>query len=147
MGLILNREMRTGCKMGLWEINESYDELRAGLQLESEEVKTLEGFRNHERKLEWLSVRNLINEIRGEHSRIIYNADRKPFLLDNSSNISISGSWIRAWANPTRCLYPLDNSSMGLCITSVRPQSWASSLMRVSRLSCSTPLILAIYTR
>lgn len=92
MGLILHTEMQAGCKMGLWEINESYDELRAGLNLESEEVKTLEGFRNQERKLEWLSVRNLINELRGGHSRIIYNANRKPFLLDNSSHISISHS-------------------------------------------------------
>ena len=92
MGLILNNEMQAGCKMGIWEIREDYDELRSGLNLESEEVKTLDGFMNHERKLEWLSVRNLINELRGEHSRIIYNADRKPFLLDNSSNISISHS-------------------------------------------------------
>lgn len=92
MGLILHNEMPSGCKMGIWEISETYNALRAGLNLESEEVKTLNGFRNHERKLEWLSVRNLINELRGGHSRIIYNADRKPFLLDNSSSISIAHS-------------------------------------------------------
>ncbi len=92
MGLILNNELPEGCKLGLWKISEDYDTLRSGLILESEEVQRLESFRNHARKLEWLSVRNLINELRGEHSRIIYSADRKPFLLDNSSNISISHS-------------------------------------------------------
>ena len=92
MGIILNKEVQEGCKLGIWEITENFEELRSGLILESEEVKTLNGFKNHERKLEWLSVRNLINGIRGEHSRIIYNADRKPFLLDNSCNISISHS-------------------------------------------------------
>jgi phosphopantetheinyl transferase len=92
MGVILNNELPRGGKLGIWEISEDYDTLRSGLNLENEEVKRLEGFRNHARKLEWLSVRNLINELRGEPSRIIYNADRKPFLLDNSSNISISHS-------------------------------------------------------
>lgn len=90
--MILNTEVQEGCKLGLWEINENYRELRAGLNLESEEVRTLEGFRNHARKLEWLSVRNLINALRGDTSRIIYDADRKPFLLDNSCQISITHS-------------------------------------------------------
>lgn len=92
MGVILKNDLGEGCRLGIWEITESYDELRANLRLESEEVKTLEGFRNHSRKLEWLSVRTLINELTGSNSRIIYNEDRKPFLLDNSSHISISHS-------------------------------------------------------
>jgi 4'-phosphopantetheinyl transferase EntD len=92
MGVIFNSEMQAGCRLGIWEIREDYEDLRSRLHLESEEVKTLEGFRNHARKLEWLSVRTLINELTGEPSRIIYNAERKPFLLDNSYNISISHS-------------------------------------------------------
>ena len=92
MGVILKNDLGEGCKLGIWEISESYDELRSKLSLESEEVKTLEGFRNPNRKLEWLSVRTLINDMAGKNSRIIYNEDRKPFLLDNSSHISISHS-------------------------------------------------------
>ena len=92
MGVIFNSEMHAGCRLGIWEISENYENLRSRLNLESEEVKTLEGFKNHDRKLEWLSVRTLINELTGESSRIIYNADRKPFLLNNSYNISISHS-------------------------------------------------------
>ncbi len=92
MGVIVKNELEQGCRLGIWEITEDLDELRSRLSLESEEVKTLEGFRNPNRKLEWLSVRTLINEMTGKNTRIIYNEDRKPFLLDNSSHISISHS-------------------------------------------------------
>jgi 4'-phosphopantetheinyl transferase EntD len=92
MGVILKKDLGDGCKLAIWEITENFDDLRSQLSLESEEVKTLEGFRNHSRKLEWLSVRTLINEMTGANSRIIYNEDRKPFILDNSSHISISHS-------------------------------------------------------
>lgn len=92
MSVILKNDPEEGCRLGIWEITEDYDDLRSRLSLESEEVKTLEGFRNHSRKLEWLSVRTLINDMTGTNSRIIYNENRKPFLLDNSSHISISHS-------------------------------------------------------
>ena len=92
MGVIVKNDLEQECRLGIWEITEDFDELRSKLSLESEEVKTLEGFRNQSRKLEWLSVRTLINEMTGKNSRIIYNEDRKPFLLDNSSHISISHS-------------------------------------------------------
>jgi 4'-phosphopantetheinyl transferase EntD len=92
MGVILKNDLGEGCRLGIWEITEDFDDLRSKLILESEEVKTLDGFRNPNRKLEWLSVRTLINDMMGTNARIIYNEDRKPFLLDNSSNISISHS-------------------------------------------------------
>lgn len=92
MSVILKNDLGEGCRLGIWEITEDYDDLRSRLSLESEEVKTLEKFRNHSRKLEWLSVRTLINDMTGTNSRIIYNEDRKPFLLDNSLHISISHS-------------------------------------------------------
>jgi len=92
MGVIFNKEVQAGCRLGIWKINENYRELRVRLSLESEEIKTLESFRNHARKMEWLSVRNLINELTGKSSRIVYNEDRKPFLLESSYNLSISHS-------------------------------------------------------
>ena len=92
MGVILKNDLEEGCRLGIWEITENFDDLRSMVSLESEEVNTLERFRNISRKLEWLSVRTLINEMTGKNSRIIYNEDRKPFLLDNSSHISISHS-------------------------------------------------------
>ena len=92
MGVILNKDLGDGCRLGIWEITEDYANLRSRLNLESEEVQKLEGFKSLNRKLEWLSVRTLTNDLTGMNSRIVYNESRKPFLLDNSYNISISHS-------------------------------------------------------
>ncbi len=92
MGVILKRDLSERCRLGVWEITEDYDDLRSRLTLESEEVQKLEGFKNLNRRLEWMSVRALCNDLTGMNSRIIYNEARKPFLLDNSYNISISHS-------------------------------------------------------
>lgn len=87
----MNREVN-GCLLGMWKITEDYDTLFSKLRLDEEEMTTLMNFKNYSRKLEWLSVRTLINEMTGNDSRIIYNEMRKPFLKGNSFNISISHS-------------------------------------------------------
>ncbi|MBA7480369.1 hypothetical protein ES707_15821 [subsurface metagenome] len=92
MGVILKKDLSERCRLGVWEITEDYDDLRSRLTLESEEVQKLEGFKNLNRRLEWMSVRALCNDLTGMNSRIIYNEARKPSLLDNSYNISISHS-------------------------------------------------------
>jgi 4'-phosphopantetheinyl transferase len=93
MGMIIHRECEESCKLGIWLIRENFDDLFNRLTLNNKELNTLENFRNHSRKLEWLSVRTLANEMTGRTVRIIYNAERKPFLEDNSFNISISHSY------------------------------------------------------
>ncbi len=92
MGVIMHKEINSGCTLGIWDITEDYDTLLSGLQLSLEENQRLNSFRNHSRKLEWLSVRTLAKEMTGKQIRIIYNNERKPFLYDNSFNISISHS-------------------------------------------------------
>ena len=92
MGVILKKDVSEGCRLGVWRITEDFDDLRSRLTLETEEVQKLEGFKSLNRRLEWLSVRTLCNDLIGSNSRIIYNEARKPFLLDNSYNISISHS-------------------------------------------------------
>jgi 4'-phosphopantetheinyl transferase len=92
MAIILHKEVGRCCKLGIWEINEDYDDLLSRLSLNNTEYERLTGFSNYSRKLEFLSVRVLINEMTGKPSRIIYNNERKPFLENNSFNISISHS-------------------------------------------------------
>jgi 4'-phosphopantetheinyl transferase len=92
MGVFFNRLVNDDCHLGIWQITESYEELISRLNLLPEELSTLNGFQNQQRKLEWLSVRVLINELLTRESRIIYNAEHKPFLYDYSHNISISHS-------------------------------------------------------
>jgi 4'-phosphopantetheinyl transferase len=92
MGLVLKKLVDDDCLMGIWEIKENYDTLYEKVKLTPEEISTLKSFQSIQRKLEWLSVRVLIKEILNKDCLIIYNADHKPFLSDNSFNISISHS-------------------------------------------------------
>jgi len=91
MSLLVYRENKE-CLLGIWKIIEDYDTLLSKLVLDEEEMSVLLNFKNYSRKLEWLSVRTLINEMTGKESRIVYNEMRKPFLKGNSYNISISHS-------------------------------------------------------
>jgi len=92
MGVIFHKKLSGHCSLGIWSIDEEYGELLSKLTLNPREHLTLDSFRNPERKLEWLSVRTLINEMIGKSVRIVYNSERKPYLDDKSYNISISHS-------------------------------------------------------
>lgn len=92
MGMIFNKMVEEDCFLGIWEIEEDYEQLLSQLQLTPDEMTTVESFRNYQRKLEWLSVRLLINQMLNRPCRIVYNGSRKPFLECNTYQISISHS-------------------------------------------------------
>ncbi|HEX2394875.1 MAG TPA: 4'-phosphopantetheinyl transferase superfamily protein [Bacteroidales bacterium] len=92
MAIIKNESYDCGCQLGIWKITEDYNTLRARLKLTREELDTLERFTHMPRKIEWLSVRVLLNEISGNELSICYNGNRKPFIKGNSYYISISHS-------------------------------------------------------
>ncbi|MDX2444381.1 MAG: 4'-phosphopantetheinyl transferase superfamily protein [Bacteroidales bacterium] len=92
MGLIVKKEMPKGCLLGMWEISEDMATLLPMVKLEPFEKTRLEGFKNYNRKLEFLSVRILLKELAGENAIIIYDKTNKPYLKDNSFQISISHS-------------------------------------------------------
>jgi 4'-phosphopantetheinyl transferase len=92
VALILNEHLESECQLGIWEIQEDYDNLLDRLSLKPEEVKVVENFRNYDRKLEWLSVRVLLNEMTERDLTITYNGNRKPYVKDTQYNISISHS-------------------------------------------------------
>jgi 4'-phosphopantetheinyl transferase len=92
MGLIYRNEVCDDVLLGIWRITEDYDTLYSAVKLLEDEEKTLSGFHSYQRKLEWLSVRVLINTLLEREAWIVYNKDRKPFLHDNSYYISISHS-------------------------------------------------------
>lgn len=92
MGLLVNREVEEGCRIGLWEITEDYETLFRMTYLNDEDIRRLNGFKNINRKVESLSVRALLQQITRPDARIVYHESRKPFLDDGSCNISISHS-------------------------------------------------------
>ena len=92
MALILNESYNDDGVLGMWEITENYETLRSMVTLDDKDVERLDSFKNHQRKLEWLSVRVLLNTLTDKDSRIVYGPERKPYLHNNSHNISISHS-------------------------------------------------------
>jgi len=92
MGVIVREHFNEDVEFGIWEITEDYDILMSKLCLDEKDLETVESFKNHKRKLEWLSVRTLLNEMLGKQSKIVYGPERKPYLYNNEYNISISHS-------------------------------------------------------
>jgi len=92
MAIIKNESFECGCQLGIWKITEDFNTLRSRLKLTREELDTLERFTHMPRKIEWLSVRVLLNEMSGNQLSIQYNGNRKPFIKGNSYYISISHS-------------------------------------------------------
>lgn len=92
MAIILNEHYECGCQLGIWKITEDYNTLRSRIKLTREELDTLEKFNHLPRKIEWLSVRVLLNEMSDSDLSIYYNNNRKPFIKGNSYYISISHS-------------------------------------------------------
>lgn len=92
MGIVIKKMVEEDCLMGLWEIHEGFDTIFELASIDDDEKKTLFGFKNRARQIEWLSVRALLNDLVQKNCKIIYNDERKPFLMDNSYNISISHS-------------------------------------------------------
>jgi len=92
MSILEKRHITPGCLLGTWQITEKYQDLIGSVDLEDDERMRLEHFRSQNRKLEYLSVRILLQELIGRNNRIIYDQTNKPFLRNNQQQISISHS-------------------------------------------------------
>lgn len=92
MPLIYNQLVYSNCHLGIWEIQESYEEMYAKIHFFEGEEERLSNYRSNVRKLEWMSVRRLLREVKGVPTQIVYNEQRKPFLFNSDEHISISHS-------------------------------------------------------
>lgn len=104
MGLKFIRTYNDDCRLGLWEIKEDYTVLHNQVALTGDEEAQLNSFGSNSRKIEYLSVRALLQQMTGKESRIIYGKRNKPFISDNSYHISIShsGKLTGIYLSPTR---------------------------------------------
>jgi len=93
VGVLINREIEEGCKIGLWEVEEDYEHLFGITYLNDEDIRRLNTFKNLNRKTESLSVRALLQQMTHPKARVVYRKkSRKPYLEDKSYNISVSHS-------------------------------------------------------
>ena len=116
MGLIIDKMVNNNCRLGIWEIEETYNDLFSKLELNREEINTLDNFKNNRRKLEWLSIRVLLNTLTNKNNNIVYNGNRKPFLADKSYHISISHS------NHYAAVIISAHSNVGIDIEKIQPK-------------------------
>jgi 4'-phosphopantetheinyl transferase EntD len=92
MPLILKEKFEGDCLFGIWEIQESYDELFSQVHIFPDEIERFNNFRSTMRKVEFLSVRILLKSLLGTSVPIVYSDKRKPFLHQSDYRISISHS-------------------------------------------------------
>jgi len=93
VGLLIDREIEDGCRIGLWEITEDYETLFRMTYMNDDDMHRLNSFRSINRKIESLSVRALLQQMTRPDARIVYQPkSHKPYLYDGSYNISVSHS-------------------------------------------------------
>jgi 4'-phosphopantetheinyl transferase len=92
MGCITKHYLNEFTILGVWKIEEDLKTLIDTVVLDSVDRQKYKLFASNSRKLEFLSVRALLNELLGKDARIVYNKNNKPFLKDGSRFISISHS-------------------------------------------------------
>jgi phosphopantetheinyl transferase (holo-ACP synthase) len=118
MGIILKRNISESAIVGLWEINETVDELFSNVRLNDEENELYKGFCTDLRKQHWLSYRNLLRELitPEEYSHVNYDEVGKPYLQFKSHHLSVShaGKFSAAIINK--------NSLVGIDIEKVHPK-------------------------
>ncbi len=93
MPIALHRNLKPDTQLGIWEITESEDWFLDQLDLQAAELSQLNSIRGH-RRLEWLSVRQLIHHMSGRKDRAALTKDAfgKPFLENSDFFISVSHS-------------------------------------------------------
>lgn len=92
MGCITKHYLNEYSVLGVWKIEEDLDTLLGMVVMDNDDNKKYKAFSSTSRKLEFLSVRALLQELLGKEARIVYNKNNKPFLKDGSRFVSISHS-------------------------------------------------------
>ena len=90
MPLFADSNVSENLKIGLWKIEESIDQLLASVVFNEDERKMFAKFAAESRKKEWLATRILLKEITGTWQNISYLDNGKPYLRNESTDISIS---------------------------------------------------------
>ena len=91
-------------KVLVWELTESVETLYGQLNLNDTEKNAFHKIVSIKRKLEYLGIRAALKTLLGKEIHIEYDNEGKPYLADNSYQISVSHSnkWIAVMTHPTR---------------------------------------------
>lgn len=87
----------------VWQMDESTEDILMQMPQAESLRSAMQNFKSAQRQKEFLFARYLVFLFFGQQETIAYNQDGKPFLTDNSAQISIShsGNYICVAAHPT----------------------------------------------
>jgi len=95
MPIVYNKNIEDHSALAIWKIEETEEELSAGLQLKQHELDLIASFNNGKRLLHWLSTRLLLRTMLNTKDYIDcqFDEDGKPYLVNSEYHISLSHSY------------------------------------------------------
>ncbi|WP_443937514.1 4'-phosphopantetheinyl transferase family protein [Pedobacter sp. MW01-1-1] len=95
MPIVYNKNIDEHSVLAIWKIEESEEELLAGLQLKQHELDIIASLNNGKRLLHWLSTRLLLRTLLNTDDYIDcrFDEDGKPYLPNSDYHVSLSHSY------------------------------------------------------
>ncbi|WP_113663529.1 4'-phosphopantetheinyl transferase family protein [Pedobacter nanyangensis] len=95
MPVVFDLKIDAHTELAVWKIEESHDQLMAGLQLKQHELDIIDSFKSDKRALQWLSTRLLLRTMLDTREYIDCQMDDqgKPYLVNYDYHISLSHSY------------------------------------------------------
>lgn len=95
MPVVFDLKIDAHTELAVWKIEESHDQLMAGLQLKQHELEIIDSFKSDKRALQWLSTRLLLRTMLDTQEYIDCQMDDqgKPYLVNYDYHISLSHSY------------------------------------------------------
>ncbi|NIJ54900.1 4'-phosphopantetheinyl transferase family protein [Dyadobacter arcticus] len=99
MGISYIKRISEDALLGLWQVTETWEEMRNLLHLSVADQKVFDEKKTDIRKQEWLACRVLLNNMMKRNVEIGYDDHRKPFILGDETSISMShsGSYVTVY--------------------------------------------------
>jgi 4'-phosphopantetheinyl transferase len=93
MPLIIKEPIRPGAKLMGWRLDETIQELREMVHLDTGGQASFQSFKNERRKKQWLGYRLLLQQLTERDSvQVAYDENGKPFLPGSDIHLSVSHS-------------------------------------------------------
>lgn len=115
MPLFNHQHINNNLTVAIWHIKESLEDLQEQVSLREDERKRMLYFASVKRKLEWLTVRLMVQTIQPDNCEIHYNENGRPYLKGSQQSISISHSF------PYVCVTLNNNQFTGVDIQVNKP--------------------------
>ena len=90
MGLYLKKELENEAVIGVWQITETEEELKELSSTPSDEMEEISFIRSESLRKQRLAVRALLNTLFDEKVYLSHHDNGKPYIENNSINISIT---------------------------------------------------------